>query len=97
MELNPLDFFLQLFDLMPRLQSRKNPTKSCIVGLFFGFVGCGFCFRTFVDFLIPLLMTLLVAMLLEEKFNVVIGNILPALYAFLRATHGNSRLPPQNP
>jgi Kef-type K+ transport system membrane component KefB len=80
-----------IFDHLPVLKSQKSPITSLLIGFFFGCIGLGIYFKSFTDFIIPLIMILVIT-LPTEGSGAPIGLLLVALYGYFRASDSNKRL-----
>ena len=89
-----LDFICDLIGSMKPLQSEKDPAVACLIGFFFGGVGLGIYFKSFVDFLMPLGVTVALYAMSGVVGNAgwFIGGIVAGLYGYYRALTSNAKL-----
>jgi Kef-type K+ transport system membrane component KefB len=83
------DFF-GFLDKLPILNSRKSPIGACIIGLFFGSIGVGIYLQSLTDFLIPLLVFIVLAVIIPG-FGALPGWIFAGLYGYFRVVNSNER------
>ena len=83
------DFF-GFFDKLPILNSQKSPTSACIIGLLFGSIGIGIYLQSFTDFLIPLLVFIVLAVIVPG-LGALPGWIFAGLYGYFRVVNSNER------
>jgi hypothetical protein len=89
-----LDFICDLIGNMKPLEREKDPAVACLIGFFFGGVGLGIYFKSFVDFLMPIGVTLALYALNGVFGNAgwFIGAIVAGLYGYYRALTSNAKL-----
>jgi Kef-type K+ transport system membrane component KefB len=80
-----------LLDKLPVLNSKRNPIVACVIGLFFGSIGVGIYLQSFTDFLIPLLVFIVLAVIIPG-LGAVPGWIFAGLYGYFRVSNSNERL-----
>ena len=86
-----LEAINEILDGMPPLKCEKDPGVSCAVGFFFGSLGLGIYFKSFVDFVLPMFF-LIVATLAMGDLGLFAVWILTAAYGYLRAVNSNAKL-----
>jgi hypothetical protein len=92
-----LEIAKSLFGRMAPLSQARNPQAAALLGFLFGGIGLGVYFRSFVDFLVPILITVLVFMFvpavlqLDEWTAMLLGSIISALWGYFRALDSNAR------
>lgn len=77
------------------LARRRNPAVAVIVGLLFGGIGVGIYFRSFVDFLLCSVVTMIVWIAFVatgSAITLLLCMCAPALYGFHRARTSNVKL-----
>ena len=88
----------EFMDRLPPLKKEKNPGLASVLGFFFGGIGLGLYFLSFIDFLIPIGITILATILLsvvntELGFIGVLGGaIVASLWGYFRVLNSNERL-----
>ena len=93
-----IEFAKWLFHVLAPLGGRKNPQIAAVLGFLFGGIGLGIYFLSFVDFLIPLGITIVLAVVLpglvdiDTGLAILFGSIVAALWGYLRVVDSNSRL-----
>jgi hypothetical protein len=75
---------------LPVLNSRKNAVTACLLGLFFGSIGIGIYFGSMTDFLIPVLVLIVLAVIIPG-LGALPGWIFAGLYGYFRAINSNTR------
>lgn len=86
-----LDIIHEILDGMKPLKSEKDPTIACMVGFFFGSLGLGIYFQSFIDFVMPLFLSI-VAMLMIGEIGLFAVWILTAIYGYYRVVSSNAKL-----
>ncbi len=92
-----IDFTNWLFEHMPPLNGAKNPQLAAVLGFFFGGIGLGIYFMSFVDFLIPILISILLFAVLQGLASMdttiawLVGAIIAGLWGFFRVVNSNNR------
>jgi hypothetical protein len=76
---------------MPALRRKRNPTTAAIIGFCFGGIGLGIYFASFIDFLIPIVITIGMFAVLSQ-FGVIAGAIVAATWGYFRAVRSNEKL-----
>ncbi|WYL92467.1 MAG: hypothetical protein HEQ35_00090 [Gloeotrichia echinulata IR180] len=92
-----LEFLQNLFDNLPPLNERKNPQIAAAMGFFFGALGLGIYFLSFIDFILSaaiwLALLWLVFSVIEDFFTLAfIAGIVLAIYGYIRAERSNYQL-----
>ena len=69
-----------------------HPNLACAIGLLFGGVGLAIYFRTFVDLLVPVAISLIALATVPAigGFGLIAGALVAALYGYQRASTSNA-------
>lgn len=86
-----IEFTNALFDKLPALPSRKDPNIAALLGFVLGGIGLGIYFVSFVDFLIPIFIAIVLGVTIGD-IGVLGGALLSALWGYFRALNSNSKL-----
>ncbi|HEX3019703.1 MAG TPA: hypothetical protein VHP36_05355 [Chitinispirillaceae bacterium] len=81
----------EMFEKLPVLNDRKDPTLSAILGLLFGGIGLGIYFRSFIDFLLPILITMVFVAIFEDV-GFLGGVLFASIYGYFRALTSNQKM-----
>jgi hypothetical protein len=82
-----------LIGKLPPLKRKKSPVAACLVGLALGSIGLGLYFRSFLDFLAPLVILVFVITFSgSPAAGWLLGALLTSAYGFFRAVDSNARL-----
>jgi hypothetical protein len=76
---------------MPALRGKRNPTTAAIIGLLFGGIGLGIYFASFIDFIIPLVITIGLYTVLSQ-IGFIGGAVIAAVWGYFRAVDSNKKL-----
>lgn len=76
---------------MPALRGKRNPQAAAIIGFFFGGIGLGIYFASFIDFIIPLMIVIGMSATLSQ-FGFIGGAIIAAAWGYFRAVSSNKNL-----
>jgi len=91
-----MDSFLAVFDKLPPLRSQKNAQLAALLGFLFGGLGLGIYFLSFIDFILPTVITLLLAssFLAGQSFGFGfwVGVLFSSAYGYFRVISSNKRL-----
>lgn len=82
---------LPFLDKMPPLTKRKNAALGLVIGLLFGCIGTGIYFRTFLDFLVPFVVLVVLAVL-GVGLGALPGWVFAGLWGMVRAIDSNNKL-----
>jgi hypothetical protein len=74
---------------LPAFRDKKSPLAAAVIGFCFGFIGIGFYFRSWRDFLVCLIIFIPLAI---TGVGAPVGWCLAGLYGFLRAYTSNEKL-----
>jgi hypothetical protein len=83
--------FLPGVDKLPPLKKKKNPVVALVVGCLFGCVGTGIYFGTFLDFLVPFVV-FLVLTIVGVGVGALPGWLFAGVWGLIRALDSNNRL-----
>lgn len=86
-----LEQIAQVMNPLPPVQSRKSPWLALVLGFFFSGVGLGIYFRSWVDFIVPTAIWL-VLIVTPGDAGFWIGAVIGGLWGLLRAVNSNERL-----
>jgi hypothetical protein len=91
----------EIWDRFPPLTRRTNPNWAAAIGFFFGGIGLAIYFRSFVDFIAPIAIAIVAALLAAKLFGVaelgwLAGAIIASLYGLSRSQDANRRLDEQS-
>jgi hypothetical protein len=92
-----LEFLQDLFDNLPPLNEKKNPQIAATIGFFFGAIGLGIYFLSFIDFILSfaiwLALYFLMFSVIDDLFSLAfIAGIVLAIYGYFRAERSNYQL-----
>lgn len=76
---------------MPPLKKERNPGTAATIGFFFGGIGLGIYFASFIDFIIPIMIALGMYAVLSQ-FGLIAGAIVAAMWGYFRAVSSNEKL-----
>jgi hypothetical protein len=82
----------KLLEMLDPVSRDTHPNLACVIGFLFGGLGLAIYFRTAVDFLIPVAITVagLAAYSALGAFGILTGAVVAALYGYLRASTSNA-------
>lgn len=86
----------KLWNSFPTLR-RTNPQVAAALGFFFGGIGLGIYFRSFVDFIAPLAIAIVASLIViklggaEVGLGWLVGAIIASLYGYSRSRDSNKR------
>jgi hypothetical protein len=83
----------QFLDKLPPLKRKTNANLACLIGLLAGGIGLALYFRTFVDLVIPVAISLVIVLAFADV-GMIGGAIIAALYGYARSHTSNERLAP---
>jgi hypothetical protein len=86
-----LEQIARVMNPLPPVQSRKNLWLALVLGFFFSGVGLGIYFRSWVDFIVPTAIWL-VLIVTPGDAGFWIGAVIGGLWGLLRAVNSNKRL-----
>ena len=86
-----LEQIARVMNPLPPVQSRKNLWLALVLGFFFSGVGLGIYFRSWVDFIVPTAIWL-VLIVTPGDAGFWIGAVIGGLWGLLRAVNSNERL-----
>jgi hypothetical protein len=87
----------ELYKSFPVLKKEKSPQVAAALGFFFGGVGLGLYFWSFVDFILPILITVVLSFIItaiaEDASGTawLVGASIAGVYGYLRADNSNRR------
>jgi hypothetical protein len=84
-------FIFGIFDRLPPLKRKCNPTWALVWGFLLGGIGLGIYFRSFLDFLL-LVMVALVLFSTVGSGGWIVGAAFASLWGCMRAISSNSKL-----
>lgn len=86
--------YLPGVDRMPTIQTRKSPVLAFVIGCLFGCIGTGIYFRTFLDFFVPFVVFLVLA-IAGVGIGAIPGWLFAGVWGLFRALDANRRLDSQ--
>jgi hypothetical protein len=86
-----LEQIARVMNSLPPVQSRKNLWLALVLGFFFSGVGLGLYFRSWVDFIVPTAIWV-VLIVTPGDAGFWIGAVIGGLWGLLRAVNSNERL-----
>ncbi len=86
-----LELGLAIWDKVPPVARSTNPNLAAAIGLVFGGIGLGIYFRNFLDFLVPIAIALILAVVIGDV-GFWGGVVLAGLYGYMRSLESNERL-----
>jgi hypothetical protein len=89
-----LELFNSVFNQLPPINRRRNPQIAALIGFLLGGIGLAIYFRSFVDFIVPVAMVVLLVAFSAgfSELGWFGGAILAGGYGYLRASRSNSSL-----
>jgi hypothetical protein len=93
-----IDIANWLFGNVAPLSKPKNEQLAAVIGFFFGGIGLGLYFQSFIDFIIPVLISIILLVVLPAMVSldyylfVFLNSSIPALWGYFRVVNSNSRL-----
>jgi hypothetical protein len=91
-----------MFDLLvkglaklPVLEKDRRPNVAAAIGFFFGGIGLGIYFRSFIDFVLPIAISILLVVASKQlgaglaSVGWIGGAIIASLYGYYRAQYSN--------
>ena len=81
----------EIFEKLPTLKARKSPNLSAVLGLLFGGIGLGIYFRSFIDFLLPIVISIIFVAVFTDV-GLVGGALFAAVYGYFRALISNEKI-----
>ena len=81
----------QIGDEMPPLRKERDPGTAAIIGFFFGGIGLGIYFGSFIDFIIPLLIAIGLWTTLSQV-GLIGGVVIATAWGYFRAVSSNEKL-----
>lgn len=85
-----VNFIFKLLDKIEPLKKKKNPSIALIVGFIFGGVGLCIYFRTVIDILITVSISVLLAVTLNFG-GVLLGATVSGLWGYFRVIASNEK------
>lgn len=80
---------------LPALERERRPNVAAAIGFFFGGIGLGIYFRSFIDFVLPIAITILLIVGSNQlgtglaSLGWLAGAIIASLYGYYRAQQSN--------
>lgn len=79
--------------MLPPLHSEKSPGLACLLGFLFGGIGLAIYLRSFVDFVLPVTVgILLFTMTSIAEVGWLAGACIAGTYGYMRVLHSNRLL-----
>lgn len=75
---------------LPRPAPNRSANVACLIGLLFGGIGLAIYLRTVVDFVFPVALAVLAAVIFGPEAGWVGGALVAALYGYFRVQVANS-------
>ena len=86
-----IDGIEQFMKKLPALSRQTNPGMAAFLGFILGGIALGIYFRSFIDFIVPIGIGLLLYFIIGD-FGVIGGAIVASLWGFFRSQESNQRL-----
>lgn len=86
-----LEIALGIWGKVPPVARPTNPNLAAVIGLIFGGIGLGIYFRSVLDFLVPVAIALILAVVIGDV-GFWGGVVLAAIYGYMRSLESNERL-----
>ena len=86
-----MDMFRWLFDSLPTLNGKKNPSLALVIGFLFGGIGLGIYLGSWTDFFLPVILFVILSFFIPIV-GIIAGAGLAGMYGFFRVINSNSRL-----
>jgi hypothetical protein len=89
------DMLVRALAKLPALQRERSPNVAAAVGFFFGGVGLGIYFRSFVDFVVPIAIVIVLTVTTSQfgpglaTLGWLAGATIASLYGYYRAQQSN--------
>ena len=81
-----------MFGNLEPLRDRKNPGVAAVVGFLFGGIGLGIYLRNFIDFIIPIVLSVLLFVVTGQDLGFLVGACVASAYGYFRVTNSNQRI-----
>jgi hypothetical protein len=88
------DYLLKQLPYLPALRRRKNPLLALVIGFVAGGIGLGVYFRSVVDAVIPIALSVAVAFYSAQALDLgwMLGPGIAATYGYARVQDSNARI-----
>jgi hypothetical protein len=87
-----LNLATKAWEKLPTFKKEKSPGLAAVIGCLFGAIGLAIYFRSFIDFLFPVAVTIGLTVTTSASIGWFGGVILAGVYGFYRAQSSNERL-----
>ena len=94
-----LDWIHALLDNLPPINGRRSPNLAALLGFVLGGLALGLYFLSFIDFLIPVGISIVATLLatklggLDGYVGLLAGALIAAFWGYFRAANSNKRQP----
>jgi hypothetical protein len=88
------EYLVKQLQYLPPLRGKKNPIWALAIGFLTGGVGLGIYFRSLIDSLVPILLTIGVGYYSDQALYLgwMLGPSVTAVYGYARVQDSNLRL-----
>jgi hypothetical protein len=88
-----MEYLVKQLDKLPVLSRRRNPVWALVIGFLTGGVGLGVYLRSFIDVMIPPILTVVATYVSAKALGLgwLLGPAVAAAYGYARVENSNAR------